>query len=435
MIKIGNKVEFSKNRFQGNLILLAETLHRWFFGQEMSDVMKEFLKNLSFSFFGGIVAATIMFGVSIIAGRILGPLGFGTYNYLLSLATTSMIFFLLGSNTGAIRFLSDEKYEERRGAFMSATLAIIAIQGIIFFCIVLLTSNYLQAQLNLNPLLFSLVFIFSAVFAFKEITDSFLRSFLLIKKQAIFRVVDALCVFGTLVFFLLMNDSFSPVDYAYSVIFGAFIFITLSIFHLRKQLSFFSFIEIKQLLGYNKYLLLVALSGIILSFDKVIIGKTIGTEALGVFSAYYASSQLIISNLGLVFMNVFWPFVIKNKNNIPAILGKLDVLLLKFLPIGIILNSVSVTFFVSLYGEEYPLHLILIILFAIASIANIVFFVYTSLLNIDRVFQSAFIFLTVNLLLISTLVFFKDIQIYLMAQIVLYFLGALFIRRRMKKPV
>ena len=128
--------------------------------------------------------------------------------------------------------------------------------------------------------------------------------------------MDASLVFGALAFFLLINDSFSPIDYVHSVICGATIFIVLSVFLLRKQFSFFSFIEIKQLLGYNKHLLLAAFGGIVLSFDKVIIGKTIGTETLGVFSAYYASSQLIISNLGLIFMNVFWPLVIKNKENI-----------------------------------------------------------------------------------------------------------------------
>lgn len=428
-------MEASRNRFQEKIILLVEALHRQFFGEEMSDVMRGFLKNLSFSFFGGVAAAVIMFGVSIMAGRILGPSEYGIYNYLLSIATASTIFFLLGNNTGAIRFLSDEKHKERRGAFMSAALTITLVQGVVFFCVALLASKYIQAKLDLNPFLFFLVFIFAAILAFKDLADSFLRSFLLIKKQAIFRVVDASLVFVAIALFLLIDDSFSPIDYVHSVIFGATIFIVLSVFLLRNQFSFFSFIEIKQLLSYNKHLLLVAFGGIVLSFDKVIIGKMIGTETLGIFSAYYASSQLIISNLGLVFMNVFWPIVIKNKENIPVILGKLDVLLLKFLPVGTILNAVSVTFFVSLYGKEYPLNLILIVLFAVASIANIVFFLYTSLLNIDRVFQSAVIFLMVNLLLISSLVILKDIKIYLIAQIVVYFLGALFIRRRMKKYV
>lgn len=418
------------NSLQGRTVTLLELLHRRIFGEEISDVMREFLKNLSFSFFGGVVAAAIMFGVNIMAGRVLGPLGYGTYNYLLSLAAASVIFFILGNSTGAIRFLSDENYRERKGRFLSAAVGITVMQGSIFSLIALLMVEYLELKLGLGRPFLVLVFIFTLVLALKEMFDSFLRSFLKIKEQAFFRVVDALLVFGLFIYLFSEHSPITPEKYVYAVIFGAVLFSICSIFLLRKEFAPFSLLEVKELLNYNRHLLLAAFGGFLLSFDKIIIGNLIGAESLGIFSAYYASSQLIVSNLGLIFMNAFWPFVIKNKDNLGVILSKIDLLFMKFLPPVVVLNALSITLFITLYGEAYPVRLDLILLFALASIANIVFFVYISLLNIDHVARSAIISLLINILLIGTLAISRNIPTYLAMQIVLYPFSILLIRRK-----
>jgi len=52
---------------------LADRLHRLVFGHGMSPDMARFLRNLSWSFAGGMVAAAIFFSFTVVAGRVLGP--------------------------------------------------------------------------------------------------------------------------------------------------------------------------------------------------------------------------------------------------------------------------------------------------------------------------------------------------------------------------
>jgi len=60
-------------------ISFTEVLHRRIFGHEMSDVMRKFLSNLSWSFFGGVASSVIMALVTILAGKNLGAVSFGEF--------------------------------------------------------------------------------------------------------------------------------------------------------------------------------------------------------------------------------------------------------------------------------------------------------------------------------------------------------------------
>ena len=83
------------------LFQIAEIIHLRVFGHAMSDEMRKFLGNLSWSFFGGIIAAGIMFAVNILAGRWLGPEEYGKYHIVLALGQVFVIPMLMGMNTSA----------------------------------------------------------------------------------------------------------------------------------------------------------------------------------------------------------------------------------------------------------------------------------------------------------------------------------------------
>lgn len=413
---------------------IANVFHLRIFGHEMSDTMREFLGNLSWSFFGGIIATGIMFSVNILAGRWLGPLGYGSYNYLLSFATSSMFIFLLGNNSSGVRYISDVKYKDEKNSILTASLVLSLVQVIIFLLVIILLKDLMFVRYGIGGNIIYLVFIFGFILSFKDLFDSFLRSLNLIKKQSYIKVVDAILVFTSfLLFFYLMKKDFSYIFYIYSFLFGGTFFITCSFYLVRKNIAKFEWKHVSLILHYNKFLIFGSIGGFIIGLEKIFIGKYIGTESLGIYSAYYASSQLIVSNLAIIFMNIFWPAVIKNKENLDVIIGKIDVIIFKFSWVFLMLNFASVSFFVYLFGKGYPFNPFLVALFSVSSILNVVFFLFISIFNIDKIKYSVMITAICYSTMVSSIVIFKSVQIYLLFQIVIYTLGILYIRNALKQ--
>ena len=95
-------IEKTKKR----LIKIAEVVHLKFFGHSMSDTMREFLGNLSWSFFGGVVAMGFLFLIDVMAGRILGPKEYGKYALMIAMANVFIIPMLFGLNIGVNHYVA-----------------------------------------------------------------------------------------------------------------------------------------------------------------------------------------------------------------------------------------------------------------------------------------------------------------------------------------
>ena len=172
-------------------------------------------------------------------------------------------------------------------------------------------------------------------------------------------------------------------------------------------------------------------SGFIIGLEKVFIGKYIGTESLGNYSAYYASSQMIISNFGILFMNIFWPTIVKNKENIVVVVNKLSKIFFRYFPVWVALNFISISFFIFLYGKQYHMGVILILLFSVASLLNVFFFVFMTILNIDKISRAILVNMLVYGILILSIVIFRSIPAYLVVQIVIYLIGIMYVRKNL----
>jgi O-antigen/teichoic acid export membrane protein len=414
---------------KNKLILFTGFLHLWVFGHEMSDEMRKFLKNLSWSFFGGFIAAGIMFLVNVVAGRVLGPLEFGKYNYAISLATAFIFFFLLGNNQSGIRFISDKSYSDRKGAFLSALFVLTLLQSIVFLGIIFLFKGFILEYFNLSSSLLYYVLLLSLIFALKELLDSFIRSLELFKIQSIARILDAVFVLMTFAsFYIIFKSEISYIYYVASIAGGGLFSIVYFFCFIKKHFRSFGKEEIKINFRYSKFLILGGLMGWIMSLEKVFIGKYIGMESLGNYSAYYASSQMIISNIGLLFMNIFWPSIVRNKDNIRPVIDKISNIFLKYFPIWAIINFISVYVFMSFYGKQYDMNIWLVLFFAVASIANVFFFVFMNFMNIDRIRHAVIINTIIYIILIGSIIIFRSISIYLAVQILIYLIGIMYVR-------
>lgn len=410
--------------------VFAEKLHEKIFHHAMSDEMKLFLENLSFSFFLGVLTSGLLFVTNISAGRILGPAGYGEYNYFLSLATSSTFFFLLGNNSSGTRFVSDQKYKEKREALLSASIFLTLIQAAVFFVFVYAFRGFLGDKLDLSDSSILLIFFFGLIFSFRELFDSFLRALGFFKRQSAMKFLDSIFVIlAFFSFYFLSRKTFTYLYYVASLMAGATIFIVAALYSLRKRLVFFTWDDVVLLLHYNKFLIIAGVSGLILSSDKVFIGKYIGNAELGVYSAYYTSSQTVISTIAIVFMNIFWPVVIRNKENLKPIVKKLEIAFYRYFILWFILNVLSGSTFLLFFGNEYPFQLILMLLFSLASLLNIIFFVFMGILNIDQIGRATFINLVIYSFMVSSIILFRSVYAYLIAQILIYVLAAIYVRK------
>jgi O-antigen/teichoic acid export membrane protein len=153
------------------MILVAEKLHTKVFGHAMSGEMRKFLGNLSWSLGAGLLAAVIMFGVNIVAGRVLGPVEFGKYNLVLSLATALMFFFLLGNNQSSVRYLSDKAHERNQYHIVGSVIFLTFIQILIIFCLIFFLKDFVAEKLGVDAHVVYLALFFGLLLSLKDLSD------------------------------------------------------------------------------------------------------------------------------------------------------------------------------------------------------------------------------------------------------------------------
>lgn len=414
------------------LILTAEFLHLKIFGHEMSPAMKDFLKHLSWSFFGGFIAAGIMLILMILAGKKLGPDVFGQYNSLLSFATALTFIFLLGNDVSSVRYLSDRNYEKEKKKIFTTSFVIVLMQSIIFGAVVFLLSDFIIEKFSLQGDFLFLGIAFAFLLAFKSLFDGYLRAFNFIKKQSIIRVTDAMLAMFSFMFLYYYLQKTEYYFYVISISFGAVCFIALSSFFVFGNFGKFNLKSAKLLFNYNKFLILGSLGGFIMSLEKYFIGKYIGTYELGIFSAYHMASFLIVANMGAIFMNVFWPISVREKVNLKVISKKMNTLFLKGFLFWTIFSSFFISLTISFMGKEYPLNFLYVFLFAISSFVAFAFSVLISLLNIDRIKESIVISFFCYFSLLIVIILFRNILCYLVGQILIYLVFYLVSQKRLK---
>ena len=115
------------------------------------------------------------------------------------------------------------------------------------------------------------------------------------------------------------------------------------------------------------------------------------------------------------------------------IVEKLKILFLRYFPALLILNCLSTFVFVQFFGSQYPFRLSFVILFASASLLNIIFFVFMSILNIRKIGLATIINLSIYGLMVGSIFLFKNVSGYLLAQISIYVLAIAYVLYRIHK--
>jgi len=322
------------------------------------DFLKQFLfsnisskqiviKNTFWLSLGQFFTRLFKFLLVIFAARILGPEGWGSFQYVLSIASMFFIVSDWGVGNLLIRdYQQKEDFKERirTGSLIRELLAFLSL-------IIALIASLIFENPN-----FKITFIILSFFLFfnnlRDYITSFFQAIQKMEKQFIVTFIESLLtlIFG--IIFLLTLKNF--VSFAFAYLFGIFFSFILAILLAK---NFLIYIKPKINYEFIKYYLInglpLALFGMLgfvfFTTDQIILGKLKGVEAVGYYSIA-ARIILILTTFPSLFLISLFPQLalsVSNKERLKNIFKK-------SIPF-ILLMSFSLFIFVLIFADFLPL--------------------------------------------------------------------------------
>jgi O-antigen/teichoic acid export membrane protein len=328
------------------------------------------LKNTFWLSLGQFFTRLFKFLLVVFAARILGPEGWGSFQYVLSIASMFFIFSDWGVGNLLIRdYQQKEDFKERirTGSLIRESLAFLSL-------IVALIASLIFENPN-----FRKTFIILALFLFlgnlRDYILNFFQAIQKMEKQFIVNFVESLLtlIFG--IIFLLTLRNF--VSFAFAYLFGIFFSFILAILLAK---NFLIYLKPKINYEFIKYYLInglpLALFGVLgfvfFTTDQIILGKLKGVETVGYYSIA-ARIILILTTFPSLFLISLFPQLalsVSDKERLKNIFKKSIpfILLISFFLFAFIL--IFADFLPLLFGQKYipsiqPLKLLSLILLLI----------------------------------------------------------------------
>lgn len=353
------------------LFTFAEAVHLRIFGHDMGNEMRNFLGHLSWSFFGGIIAAGIMLVLNILAGRWLGPVEYGKYSLVIAISSIMIIPMTLGIDTAITYYVAKSSSDAEKKSIVRSSLWVIAISITLVSCLILFFYPDVSESLHVEKSVLVMGIVFSIFLAARNVLDSAIKGFHFFKYQSLIRVTEAVIV---LAMFLVFAGQYRLTfeSYVFAMLAGYVLMILAVAFRLKDVFAFDTTYTGK-VISYGGYAIVGSLFGIMTnSADKILVNKYLGQEQLGLYNAYMTASFLLIGQLSALFINVFFPYLASVTNQ-GAILKKLNKLALIFSLPALIALGLIVWLVMTLFGEAYTIDWLLIVEFSLLGIMTMYF--------------------------------------------------------------
>jgi O-antigen/teichoic acid export membrane protein len=349
--------------------------------EKMSDEMAGFLKNFLYVGLGSCIAMIFSFSFNILAGRILGPSGYGELALLQSVAMFLVVPMLFGYSYAMTKYNSEKNDLDRQQNIISTTYILIFIFTIVSIFMYFLFSFQLSRAFSVSVDFFYLSVIFTVSYLFYTLTSQTLLSLHEIKKYAVILPISSIIVLSVFLSFIFI-DSISFESAIYSMILAYAIAGGIMLVFLRKYLRFkFNKSWGYLLTKYSNYALIGGIAAMFYSnIDKIFINMFMAVDDVGIYRAYqYSFTMGLMVGLS-IFRAIFFPYASKSskKNDI---LKKIN----RFIPFVMILGLPFTIGFgwivLQLYGGNYPFDFMLALLFGIVTLCYVLDQIYGTLMD------------------------------------------------------
>ena len=361
---------------------LVKLVYQRVFHEEMSADVQTFLKNVLYVSIGSIISAVFVIIFTILGGRILGPIEYGKFSLIQTVASFLLIPMLLGFATAMLKYSSEKNDFQRQSAIIITTSTLVLLLTTVCIIIFIIFTPWLSKLFAIPMELFHLAIILAVILGFYTIVTSALRGLNMMKEYSIFQIVyGSIMLFSFFIFIIDRRPTFGAMFYP--MLITCFICtLAIIVIYIRKfkRWNFES-----SLVGHlSKYALFSAIGGISVTLysnvDTIMISRYLNIKDVGIYNAYTTVSIGGTSILFSMFIAVFFPtisryekkgIIFKRTNKI------IPYIIILGVPFMIMCEFITLKF----YGNKYPVDWIWVILASVASIAVVIEGLYTWILN------------------------------------------------------
>ncbi len=313
-----------------------------------------FFKNSFWLSLGQIVAKIFKFLLVIYAARILGPNSWGSFQYVLSVAS----FFFLFSSFG-MDYLIIRDWQQKKDYLTNylSTVIILRLVLIIISVLVAFTANFL-----FENKIFKAVFLIAILFLALDNFRDFLNSFLKAKQEGekefftIFSEQFVVLISGIILLQLKPDIAFLAIAYLIGALISCCLALKLSLqgFTIIKKFK----LNLKIALDYIKQGMPLTLYGLLgtifFSSDQILLGKLKSTEEVGYYSIAAKIISFLISFYG-IFLVVVLPYLAKKilDYDFKRVLKKITLGFLALSFLGFIIGIISSFLVPFVFGFQY----------------------------------------------------------------------------------
>jgi O-antigen/teichoic acid export membrane protein len=351
------------------------------FQEKMGKGSRKFLENLSYVSFGRSIAVLFAFAFNILSARFLGPVGYGEFTLIQSVAMFLYIPMMSGYSTAMIKYSAENQDFSRQRAIISTSYVSVALFMIASVIVYWAFLPKISGIFSVTEEITYLSIAYAVLYVFYSITTNTLRGIHKIKGYAVFQpIYDILLLLAFLGFYFFGVVSVKSMvfsNYIAYVVAGIAVMI-----YIRKYFIFkFDKTWAHKLFSYSNYAVISGLSVVLYSnADKILINRYLEVIDVGIYRAYSFAFLNIITIAINVLLVVLFPIACRNTNK-RALFDKTDKVI-KYVALLAFVVSVGSGFVtLKMYGSEYPFDLKLALLFGAASVCVSLNQIYVWLLN------------------------------------------------------
>lgn len=356
--------------------LVAGIIYEKIFHEKMSSEVVNFLKIVSYVGFGTFIATAFSFTFNVLSGRILGPIGYGKFSLVQSIAMFLYIPMIMGYSNAMIKYSAEKDSFDRQREIVSTTYILVLICTIVSVVIYLLVPQNILEYFSVSSEVFHLSIVFAVLFVVYTLTTSTLKALHKMKQYAMLTPIYSIVLLLVFITF----SFFRNISYLLSTVSIIFAYMTTSILSLIYILKYLTCRPNKywayKLTNYGLYTIIGGIAFVFYTnIDQILINRYMSAEDLGIYKAYYYSSINVASICFNSFNSVFFPVASKYKDK-AIILKRINKIIPYLIGIGTPFIVFSEFVILNLYGGAYKINFPLIILFAIVSILIVYYGLY-----------------------------------------------------------
>lgn len=424
-------------KIKQGLLDIGEIVHIRLFGYGMGSRTIQFLGNLSWSFIGGLGASVVMLGVNVLAGRYMGPTGYGQYGLILTISQMLMVLLIFGLDLSSVRSIAMEKNIFQKSKLISSAFYFIVASSLILLALFILFKNYITETFHIEAVILTMAIIYAIITSFKSLADSIARGLFLFRQQFYARIADVGVVVFLFCLFFLYYEQQNYIYYLFALLGGSVFFIAWLCRNFFHYLVRFDLSSLKTLLSYSSFLVFGTIFGTAFnSLDKFIIVQYLSVQELGIYMAYFMASTNLIAQATQIFINVLFPQIATLNNG--GFLKRIEKLFIIFFIPGFVVISFVIGVIIALFGKGFDFKLEYVLSFSMLGMLQIIYTVYASIITaVSKTLYKKFliIFNSVNLLHITCyglLIYLNQISI---TAIVLLFIINMFIMIQLQRKM